>query len=78
MKVVSSPLYVLENQCFERIPIYYQNKQQFVDQVSRKTFPWSIKASCKSEYFDQKISLNTDGDDTCRLTPYPITARKPV
>ena len=22
-KVVSSPLYVLENQCFERIPIYY-------------------------------------------------------
>ena len=41
-KVVSSPLYVLENQCFERIPIYYQNKLQFVDQVTRKTFPWSI------------------------------------
>ena len=46
-KVVSSPLYVLENQCFERIPIYYQNKQQFADQVTRKTFPWSIKAPCK-------------------------------
>ena len=25
-KVVSTPLYVLENQCFERIPIYYQNQ----------------------------------------------------
>ena len=25
-KVFSSPLYVLENQCFERLPLYYQNK----------------------------------------------------
>ena len=25
-KVVSSPLYVLENQCFQRFPIYYQKK----------------------------------------------------
>ena len=51
-KVVSSPLYVLENQCFERVPLYYQNKLQFVDQVNRKTIPWSIKAPCKSENFD--------------------------
>ena len=42
-KVVSSPLYVLENQCFERIPIYYQHKLQFVDQVTRKTFPGLLK-----------------------------------
>ena len=51
-KFVSSPAYVLENQCFERIPIYYQNKLQFIDQVTRKTFPWSIKAPCKSKNFD--------------------------
>ena len=51
-KVVSSPLYVLENQCFERIPIYYQNKLQFVDEVIRKIFPWSIKAPCISKNFD--------------------------
>ena len=38
-KVVSSPLYVLESQCFERITLYYQNKLQFVDQVTLKTFP---------------------------------------
>ena len=69
-KVVSSPLYVLENQCFERIPIYYQNKLQFVDQVTRKTFPWSTKAPCKSKNFDQQISLDADGDDTYRLSPY--------
>ena len=24
-EIVLSPLYVLENQCFERIPTYYQN-----------------------------------------------------
>ena len=77
-EVVSSPLYVLENHCFERIPIYYQNKLQFVDQVTRKTFPWSIEAPCKSESFDQQILLDTDGDDTYCVTPYPIKARNPV
>ena len=77
-KVVSSHLYVLENQCFERIPIYYQNKLQFVDQVTRKIFPWSITSPYKSDNFDQQISLDADGDDRYRLTPYPIKARNPV
>ena len=52
-EVVSSTLYVLENQCFERIPIYYQSKLQFVDQVTRKTFPWSIK-----HHLNQIILIN--------------------
>ena len=68
-KVVSSPLHVLENQCLESIPIYYQNKLQFADQVTRKTFHWSIKAPCKSENLDKKILPNADEDDTYRLTP---------
>ena len=41
-KTVSLPLNALENHCLERIPIYFQNKLKFVDQVTRKTFPWSI------------------------------------
>ena len=49
-----------------------------VDQVTRKTFPWYIKAQSKSENVDQQISLDVDGDDTYRLTPYPIKARNPV
>ena len=77
-KTVSSPLYVLKDQCFERIPIYYQNKLQFVDQVTRKTFPWSIKAPRKSDNLDQQISLDVDGDDTYRLTPHPIKAHNPL
>ena len=70
--VVSSPLYVLENQCFEQIPIFYQKKLQIVDQVTLKTFPWSIKAPCKLDNFDQQISLNADDDMSYSLTPYPI------
>ena len=69
---------MLENQCIERILIYYQHKLQFVDQVTLKTFPWSIKAPCKSENFDQQISLEADGDDTYSLTPYAIKSRNPV
>ena len=77
-KVISTTLYVLENLCFERIPINYQNKLQFVDQFNQKTFPWSLKAPCKSENFDQQISFDADGDDTYRITPYPIKTRNPV
>ena len=71
-------LYVLENQCFERVPIYHQNKLQFVDEVTRMTFPWSIKAPCESENFDQQIPLDANDDDTYCLTPYTIKARNPV
>ena len=77
-KTVSSPLYVLENQCFERIPIFYQNKLQFVDQVTRTTIPWSIKAPYKTDNFDQQILLDADGHDSYPLTPYPIKARNHV
>ena len=69
---------MLDNQSFERILIFYQNKQQFVDHVTRKTFPWSIKAPCKSDNLDQQISVVADGDDTYRLTLYPLKARYQV
>ena len=49
-----------------------------VDQVTRKTFHWSIKAPSKFDNFDQQISLDADGDDTYRLTPYLIKVRNPV
>ena len=71
-------LFTSENQCFERIPILYQNELQFVDQVTRQIFPWSIKVLCKSDNFDNQILLDADGDDTYCLTTYPIKARNPV
>ena len=77
-KVVSSPLCVLQNQWLERIPTYYQNKLQLLDQVNRETFAWSIKAPYNSENFHQQIWFDADGDDTYRLTPYPIKVRNPA
>ena len=74
-KTVSSPLFVLDNQCFERIPIFYQNILQFVDQVTRNIFPLSIKAPCKIDNFDQQISLDADGDESYRWTLYSIKER---
>ena len=76
-RVVSSLLCVLENQCFQRIPIFQPNKLQFVNQVTRKTFSWSIKAPYKPDNLDQQISLDADGDDSYRLTLYPFKARNP-
>ena len=57
----------MENQCCERIPIFIENKLHFVDQVTRKTSPWFIRAPCKSDNFE-----------SYRLTPYPIKAGNPV
>ena len=59
-KIVSSSLYVLENQCFERIAIYYQNKLQFVEQVTRKTFPGLLKHNVNSKtVFNKSHSTQT-------------------
>ena len=74
-KTVSSPLHVLENQCFEHIPVFYQNEFQMVDQVTCKTFPWSNKAPCTTTNFDQQILLDADGDELYRLAPYPCKAK---
>ena len=60
------------------MPKFYQNKIHIVDQVTRKTFPWSIREPCKSDDFDQQISEDADGDESYRLMPYPIKARNPV
>ena len=49
-----------------------------VSLFARKTFLWSIKGPYKSDNFDQQISLDADGDESNRLTPYPIKARNPV
>ena len=46
-------IFVLKNKCFEQIPICYQNKLHYVDQVTRKTISWSINAPFKADNSDQ-------------------------
>ena len=56
----------------------YFNRTNNSLKTTRITFPWSIKAPCKSDNFDQQISLDADGDESYRLKPYPIKVRSPV
>ena len=56
--------------------LFYQNKLQFVDQDTRKTFPWSIKAP--AEKFDQQLSLDPNGDKSFCIMPYTYKARNYV
>ena len=63
---------------FRTLSYILSKKFQFVDQVTRKTFLWSIVAPCRTENFDQQISLDPDGNESYRLTPYRIKALNPI
>ena len=71
-KSVSTPLYVLENQIFESIPVFYQNKLQFVDKVTPKTVPtrrgwrWFIPLNALSNQTDEIESGFTQADFTAQ------------
>ena len=43
--------------------------------MTRKTIPWSIKASCKTDHFDEQVTLDADSDESNRLTSYPNKAQ---
>ena len=38
----------------------------------------SIEAACKTDNVDKQIPLDADGDESYRLTPYPIKAQNQV
>ena len=67
-----SPLYVFEDKrCYKRIPIFYKNKVQFVDTLSRRTCFWDTTVPCGSENSHNVVQLDPDEDKYYPLTPYP-------
>ena len=69
----SSPLYVPQTrECYDKIPILYRNRVQYVHQLTRQTHLWAKKVPCSHSNFDQLISIDTDGASRYRLTPYPV------
>ena len=69
----SSPLYVPQTrECYDKIPILYKNRVQYVHQLTRQTYLWAKKVPCSHSNFDQLISIDTEGASRCRLTPYPV------
>ena len=69
----SSPLYVPQTrECYDKIPILYKNRVQYVHQLTRQTYLWAKKVSCSHSNFDQLISIDTEGTARYRVTPYPV------
>ena len=67
-----SPLYVFEDKrCYKRIPIFYKNKVNFVDTLSRRTCFWNTAVPCGSKNSHNVVQLNPDEDKYYLLTPCP-------
>ena len=58
-----SPLFVFEDKrCYERIPIFYENKVYFVDTLSGRKYFWDTSVPCGSENSHNVVQLNPDED----------------
>ena len=69
----SSPSYVPQTrECYEKIPILYKKRVQYVHQLTRQTYLWAKKVPCSHSNFDQLISIDTEGTARYRFTPYPV------
>ena len=69
----SSPLYVPQiRECYDKIPILYKNRVQYVHQLTRQTYLWAKTVPCSHSNFDQLISIDTEGTARYRVTPYPV------
>ena len=67
-----SPLYVFEDKkCYKRITIFYKNKVNFVDTISRRTNFCDTADPCGSDNSHIIVQLNPDDDKYYLLTSYP-------
>ena len=76
MREKSSPLYVPQTrECYDKIPILYKNRVQYVHQLTRQTYLWAKKVPGSHSNFDQLISIDTEGTARYRVTPYPVKVK---
>ena len=69
----SSSLYVPQTrERYDKIPILYKNRVQYVHQLTRQTYLWAKKVSCSHSNLGQLISIDTEGAARYRVTPYPV------
>ena len=67
-----SPLYDFDDKrCYKKIPIFYKNKINFVDTLSRRTNFWDTAVPCGSENSQNVVQLNPDEDKYYLPTTYP-------
>ena len=61
--MVHSPLHTV-NQCYERIPILYEGETQFVDPITRQTYPDAVTQNC-SDGVKNLFQLDMHQEDSC-------------
>ena len=61
-----------ENTSYDKIPLLYKNLEQYVHQLTQKTYAWAKKVPCSHYNFDQLISVDRKGTARYRLTPIPV------
>ena len=74
---VHSPLHTM-NQCFDKIPILYRGKFQFVDPITRQTYPHATTQN-SSDRIKDLFQLGMDQEDPWyTLTPGIVHQDKPA
>ena len=75
--LVHSPLHTM-NQCYDRIPILYEGKIQFVDPITRQTHPAADIQNC-TDRMKNLFQFDMDQEDSCyTLTPGIIHHDRPA
>ena len=73
----SSPLHTLKT-CYDRIPIFYQGSVQFVDPISRLTYPDANTQNCTDKIKNLYQLDMDDKDSWFTLTPSPEHRDRPA
>ena len=72
----NSPLKVLD-QCFDRIPIQYDDRTMLVDPITRQTYPFANEVNCIGGY-KNAYQLDIDNDNSWyHLMPAPVPLQPP-
>ena len=76
-KFTRSPLHT-KNQCYDKIPILYTRQIQFVDHITRQTYPHATSQNC-SDRIKNLFHFDTDQEDSWyTLTPGIVHQDKPA
>ena len=74
---VHSPLHTM-NQCYDKIPILYRGQIQFVDPITRQSYPHATTQNC-SDRIKKLFKLDMDQEDSWyTLTPGIVNQCKPA
>ena len=64
--------------CYDKIPIFYDNRVHFVDPITRQTFHSANENSCQHAT-QNLLQLNMDNDASWyNLIPHPVVHNKPL